>query len=639
MKCTVFLLIVTLWATARPMGADTPVGPEIPNYSSSERSEVPEACRWRLEDIFPDVEAWRGAMAETRRILDDFTARMQAWDGSTRGLAACLAGREELQRRLVKLVGYPSFLRQIRWSDPGYHNMVGEAEQLQAAGNTRCAELEQRILQLDESILKTALEADTGLKPHAVYVRAVLRRRAHQATPAAAEIVGRLGFLADGPSIAANCLRNLDMPAATAILPDGARLTMDGANWWKLALSTDARERRAADEADCRNRRQYENTFAALLDMSVKRDWFNARVGGYPDCLTAELYPYEVPPAVYRNLVQTIRTHLEPYHRYLRLRKRMLGLTELHPYDAYLPTSAMRPPRFTFTEARALVEESTGALGREYGALVRRAFDDRWFDVYGHKDKMNMGSALSLKGVHPFINLDYRGGYFDLITVTHELGHALSMYIPEQSQPFSASDQVWFVSEVPSTFNEILLMDHLVRRTTDEERRLALLAQYLERLNLLLFSCAQKAELELAIHEHVEAGGALTPAWLNARQLELARHYQGHDRGVMVVDEYVQSEWNHANTFFAPFQSYFYTVGAVVSLALHESIADRGATVGKYLDFLRTGGSRPILEVLGEMGIDLRTPQPILKALAALDRLVAEMEVLQERREKRRHTR
>jgi oligoendopeptidase F len=440
-----------------------------------------------------------------------------------------------------------------------------------------------------------------------------------------------VGLFSDGPRVAADCLRDLDMPKAEAVLANGTKLPLTGQNWWKLSLSPKALERRAAQEAWALNRKHYENTFAALLDMGVKRDLFYATVRHYPDCLSAELQPYGVSPAVYRTMVQTVRGNLAPYHRFLRLRKRMLELPELRSSDGFLPTVPGSEMRFSFAEARSLTEESLRPLGREYGDLVRRAFDGHWFDVYMHKDKMNFGSAQSLKGVHPFINLDFRGSFFDLITVTHELGHALNFYLAEKSQPYAAADVVWFASEIPSTFNEVLLMKHMLEQTKDERLKLALLAELLQRLNVLFFFDVQNAEMQLAMHEHVEKGGTLAPAWLNAKQLELTRHYLGHDLGVVKVDDYVQGEWNHPSMFFSPFQSYFYAVGAAMALALADPVAHDPGAAKKYLTFLKAGSSRPILDVLKELGVDLTTSKPWLDALAAYNRLVERMEILQAR--------
>jgi oligoendopeptidase F len=630
-KIAVLILFFSLAASALTRNSGQMPKTNIPNYSQSERSAVPEAFRWRLEDIYPTPEAWEQDKAEAQRGLDRLDSLLKKGAATPKTLTDCLELHQQSALRLEKLQGYAAFQSQVQWQNARFRDMQSEAGRLQTALNAQSAVLDARILRIDENRMEELYRTEPRLIPYRIYLTKVGQSRSHRLSSEAARIASQTEQFSDGPKIAAECLRNLDMPRPEAVLPDGTKLLLTGPNRRKLSRSADPAERRAADEASALNRKHYENTFAALLDASVKRDVFQASIHRFPDCLSAEFQPYGVPPAVYRNMVQTVRGNLEPYHRFLRLRKKILGLTELHPYDADLPTVPGADQRFSFAEARRLVEESLRPLGTEYAGLARRAFDERWIDVYAHKDKMNLGSAQSLKGVHPFINLDFRGSYFDLITVSHELGHALSFYLAEKSQPFAASNIVWFASEIPSTFHEILLMNHLLDQAGDDRLKLALLSQFIERLDILFFFSARHAELQSAIHDHVEQGGTLTPAWLNAKQLELARHYLGHDRGAMVVDEYVQSDWNHPNTYFAPFQSYYYVIGSAVSLALADKVRAGGEAAGKYVAFLKSGESRPILDVMREMGIDLSTPQPFLDALAAFDRLVERMERLQAR--------
>ena len=602
--------------------------PVIPNYAQAERSAVPEVFRWRFEDIYPSPEAWRADLLRSRKTLAKFEGAVKEATNSAARLVVCLHLYEELSASLAKLFGYPFFQSQVQWSNALFQNMSSEAGGLQVDFGAATRLLEANVLSLDSKRVEDWLEAEPDLKPYQTFLRYVQRRKSHLLSPEAERVAAQVKLFSGGPQRAADVLRDLDMPKPEAVLPDGSKLTLDGANRRKFSLSAKAGERKAADEAMAASRKRFENTFAALLDMSVKRDFFEAKIRGFADCLSAELFPYGVDPSVYRNLVQTVRNGLEPYHRFLRLKKKTLGLDELHPYDLALRTSAGPPVRYGFDDARRLVQEAVAPLGPEYASLARRAFDERWIDAYGHKDKFSLGSASPLYGVHPFICLDFRGSFFDLITVAHELGHGLNFWLSEKAQPFAASAPVWFATEVPSTLNEILLMKHLLERPGDEKAKPALLAEFLERLDVLFFFSARHAELQLAAHEHAEQGGTLSPEWLNAKQLELARHYYGAGKNVMVVDDYVQSDWNHPNTYFAPFQGYFYVVGAVTSLALADKVREGGEAAQKYINFLKAGSSRPIMDVLKEMGVDLSAPKAVEDALRTYDRLVGDWERL-----------
>lgn len=628
MKRFIVPLILALTSNSAVRAADTPSGPVVPDYSQEDRSKVPESDRWRLEDIYPSAEAWRADLLAAGQLVVGLNALPADWTSPPPRLAEALELREKLLRVTAKITAYASFQSQVEWSNAQFQNMMSQANQLQVAVDASIGRLEADLLGVGENRVEASIAAEPRLRSYAAYLRTLLRKKTHVLPEEAEQVASQVKIFSNEIGTAAAALRDIDMPTPEATLPGGSKLTLDRANWRKLVLSPNAEERKAAAVGFADNQRHFENTFAALLDMSVKRDLCNAKIHHFPDCMSAEFFPYDVDPAVYRNLVGTVRGHLEPRYRFLRLRKKILGLKELHPYDDRLRVIPGPPLRFGYEEAQRLVRESTAPLGPAYAALVRRAFEERWIDVYGHKDKMNMGSASSVYGVHPFISLDFRGSFFDLITVTHELGHALSFQLAEQAQPFASADLVWFASEVPSTFNEILLMKHLVAQSGDNRRKLALLSEFLERLDLLLFFEAQHADLQLALHEQVEKGGTLSPEWLNAKQLELERLYSGHDEGVMVVDDYVASGWNHPSAFFSPFQSYFYIVGAVTSLALADKVQAGGDTANRYLDFLRAGSSRPILDVLKETGVDLSAPQAIEDALAAYDNLVGEMEAL-----------
>ena len=632
------LTLFALSSTVVIMGLANPQsGPVIPNYSQAERSAVPEALRWRFEDIYASPEAWRAELLQTRRTLAKFAAAGKEATFSSARLVECLNLHERISAALAKLLGYPFLQSQVQWSSALFQNMLSEARQLQVDMDTTTRLMELNLIRADENRIKSWIESEPGLKPYRVFLRRLQRSKAHSLPEEAERVAAQVKLFSDGPKTAAGVLRGLDMPRAEAVLPDGSRLTLDGPNWMKLSRSAKAEERKAADEAMAVNRKRFENTFAALLDMSVKRDLFEAKIRGFADCLSAELFPYDVDPAVYKNLVQVVKSRLEPYHRFLRLRKKILGLDVLHPYDRTLRTAAGLPLRFGFDDARRLVQEAVAPLGPEYASLMRRAFDERWFDVFGHRDKVNLGSASPVYGVHPYICLDFRGSFFDLITVAHELGHGLNFWLSEKAQPSAAADPVWFATEVPSTMNEILLMKYLLERPGDDRVKLALLSEFLERLDVLLFFSVRHAELQLVIHQHVEKGGTLSPEWLNAKQLELARHYFGESKGVMAVDEYVQSDWNHPNTYFAPFQGYFYVVGAVTSLALADKIREGGAAVKQYLEFLKTGGSRPIMDVLKDLGVDLSQPKTVEDALSTYDRLVGDMERLSAGTEEKQH--
>ena len=607
----------------------------VPDYSGSERDQVPGQFRWRVEDIYPDEATWRADLVRARFEADTLVSLLKDLTSSPRQMAVFLERYEKLSRLDAKLGLWPSLQHQTHLTDAHYQDLESEARRFSVDLSTVAASMDAAILALGEVRIQVALREEPRLEPYRAILQGALRKQGHVRSDEVEEAIAGVDLFGDGPGTAAYFLLNVDLPRPEAVLPGGTRVPLDRANRDRLLWSADPAERRAAHEAAVSGRKQFENTFAALADMSVKRDLFRARAHRFPDCLSAELFEYDVEPGVYRNLVESVRSNLEPYHRYLRLRARILGLKELHPYDAFLPAVPEARLSFTFDEARSLIEESTSPLGRGYAGLVREAFDGRWLDVYPHKDKAGLGSATSGYGVHPYVLLNYRGDFFELITVAHELGHAIAFAAAERGQPFATAQASWFLSEIPSTLNEVLLMQHLAAASSDDRTRLALLAEMVDRLSTLLFFSANGAEFELAIHEQVEGGGTLSAEWLNAKHLELARHYCGHGEGAMVVDDYVQTEWIHPNLFFAPFQSYFYVAGTVTSLAFAEEIWRGSDGAGeRYLAFLEAGSSKPPSALLRDAGVDLGTPDAVVRALRVYSRLVDQLEVALDRLEK-----
>ena len=597
----------------------------IPNYRNQERERVPQKYRWQLAELYPSSQAWENELKRSNDELKQFSAIVSRGIQSAKDLEECLYRGETLQRKNGRLSAYASLSSQVNWSDANIRDMSSKVEQFSIDLSIVTSQLENNIVLLknrDQFVSDSPIRTQFG-----AYISELVRMDRHRLSPDEEACLSRMKLFDQGPTIAADVLRNRDMPQNEIRLPDGRMIDISGSNWWKLVKSPQAEERKAAHSSGNLNLAHFENTFAALLDTSVKLDVFKSSLKKFSSSLAAELFPYDVPETVYHNLVRTIRDNLTPLHRYIKLRKKVLKLSDIHPYDKHLEIQEKPVLRYSYEEAQELVTSATRILGSEYSQILTHAFQHNWIDVYGHKDKMNLGSAQFFPGVHPFVNLDYRGSFFDLITVAHELGHAISFHIPAEVQPFNSSHVNWFVSEVPSTFNEILLMRHLIKKSVKKEEKLALLTEYIDRLNLLVYGCTLLAELQLSIHEHVEQGGSLTPSWLNARQLELERHYYGHEKGVMGVDEYVKGNWNRSNTFFAPYQFDFYFVGAVVALAVIEDLEQSGTAQG-YLNYLKSGSSRSIMDLLKEMGVDLNSPAPILRALQMLDQGVTEIENL-----------
>jgi len=601
----------------------------IPDYSGTERSEVPETFKWRIADIFPSETAWRAGFEEARALAATLDALAGNWTASPEAMGDFMERLEQVNRLGSRLAHFASLQGDMDLGDNRYQAMKGEVQSFMVGLGAKLAFMDPAILELGEARVENYIQADPRLAPHRVGFLKVLRMKAHILPEGEARVVATEGLFAHAPSSAAGMLTDLDLPRPEVTLSTGEQVLLSTANYQKHRAAQVPADRQLVMETYWTGQKRYENTLATLLDAGIKQDLFHAQVHHYASCLEAALYPDAIEPAVYRNLVATVRANLAPLHRLLRLRQKMLGLPELRYADLYASAVSSVTRTYPYDEARDLVLRATGPLGAPYTQVLERAFGDGWIDVYPNRGKQSGAYSSGVHGVHPFVKMNYDGTFHNVSTLAHELGHAMHSYLSEKTQPYPTSDYPIFLAEIASTFNENMLMHTLLETERDRTLKLFLLDNYLETLRGTLFRQTLFADFELAMHERVEQGQSLTPDWLNATYLELTRLYYGHDLGVVRVDDYIQSEWSGIPHFYYDFYVYQYATGIVASMALSEAVLAEGEPArARYLGFLGSGSSRFPLDTLKAAGVDLTTPQPVAAALKAFDRLVGQMETL-----------
>lgn len=593
------------------------------------RDQIPEAHRWRIEDLYPSAEAWRGDFTRAEQGLRALEGALADGTGSAQAMAAMLGRFQELSLRIARLESYAALQGMTADRAPLFREMQGAVAPL-AIGLAQAASRRDAALR---TLGRTGIEARMAEVPALGAYRAwfdeALRGAAHGLSEEGEQVLAEAARFSGGARDAAMTLQNLELPPRMLNRGDGSRAPLDGPTYWKLVASKDPAERRAAGEAMVSDLKPLEHTFAALMDTCVKRDVFEARVRKHPDAFAAECFPHGFDPAVARGLVKAVRAHLGPYHRYLQLKQRILGLPGAHAHDLQQPLFPDTRLRFDYEEARRTFLASAQVLGKDYGAWAQRAFEDRWVDAFGHEGKVGAGSLTAVPGVHPYALLDYRGSFFDAITLAHEVGHGLHYHLSDLRQPFAAATPAYLLTEVPSTLHEILWVRQLLQSTSDLPRKRALLAEFLDRLSVLLVFDAQVAELQFAMHAHVEQGGTLTAAWLNETQLAILRAYSGHDQGILKVADHEQSTWNYPVAFFDTWRGYKLVLATVASLALADQLEREGpGAARRVVDFIQAGSSRPPLELLRAAGVDLADPTCVAQAMGAFGSLVGELEKL-----------
>ena len=594
-------------------------------------TEVPREARWRLEDIFEDRTEWESALAA----LAEEPARIKAFRGrlseGPETLRACLEAHAEAVRRLLRVSSYAS----MRYHEDTRVGETAEMEQRARLAGTRLAEaasfLDPEILALGRETVDRWVAETPGLAPYAHGLDDVLRRGAHTLSTREEEIVATAGLVTDAPYAVYGMLANADLPWPTVALSDGREVRLDQAGYTKHRAAPEREDRKRVFDAFWQTWRGYTRTFGATLYAQVKRDLFHARVRKYPSCLAAALDGDAIPETVYRTLIGEARRGLPSLHRYFRLRGRMLGIDDLRYYDIYPPL--VRSERTVrIEEATRIVVDAAAPLGEEAQRILRTGLSDRWMDVFPREGK-RPGAYMNghVYDVHPFVLMNFQEDYESVSTLAHEWGHALHSYLANAAQPFPTAGYSIFTAEVASTLQEALLLDHMLREARTPQDRLFYLGHALEGLRGTFFRQTMFAEFELALHESVERGEALSGERLTAMYAELLRRYHGHEEGVLTVDEAYAVEWAFIPHFYYDFYVYQYATAIAASSLLAEEIL--GAAEGardRVLTLLRAGGSDYPYELMRSAGVDLASPDPYRALLRRMARIMDEIEALLE---------
>ncbi len=618
-----------------PLGLLAQAPAEPTDRSQTPRSQVPAGVQWKVTDLFKDEAAWRTELEAVRKVAATVPGLAKDWTSTPARMADLLVTLDGLQLRMERLGSYASRLSDTDMAESRFQTMKGEVQSLMVGFGAQLAFLEPEVLKLGKEAVEKAVKAEPRLAHFAFGLRKILRGAAHVLPEGEARVASLTGLFGGSTAKAAGLLNNLDIPRPEVTLSDGTKVVLGMANYQKYRASAQVEDRRKVMEAYWAHQKKYENTFAALLDGATQQHLFHARIRKFETCLEAALFENVVDPEVYHALIQAVRSNLEPMHRLLRLRQRLLKLPEYRYNDLYASAVSSVSKTYPYAEAQALIQAAMAPMGEGYTSVLKRAFTEGWIDVYPNKGKVSGAYSSGMFGVHPFVLMNFDGRYQEVSTLAHELGHALHSHFSDATQPYALSQYPIFLAEIASTFNECLLMDHLLKTEKDDRLKLYLLDQYLENLRGTMYRQTLFAEFELAMHQRVEQGQTLTAEWLNAKYLELTRFYYGHDKGVVKVEEGIQNEWSGIPHFFYNFYVYQYATGVMASTSLAEAVLKEGAPArDRYLAFLKAGGSAYPLDTLGKAGVDMRKPEAMAKAFQVFDRFVDEMERIVVRLEK-----
>lgn len=590
------------------------------------RGDIPHEYTWDLESIFPGDGDWEDSYKTLQHRLPELEALKGTLAQSGKALLEVLQKRDELFEKLESLFVYASMRKDEDTTNSKYQGMYDRAMQLVVYASTLASYIEPEILALPETTLDRFVQETPGLDRYRQQLHDLNRKRPHVRSAEVEAVLAAAEEIAGVPDAIFSMIENADLKLPLINNEEGEEVPLTKGNYLVYIRSTDRRVRKEAFEGMHTAFLKQRNTIAATLAAQVKGNIFYTRQRGYASSRERALAEYNIPVSVYDNLVETVGEHIYLLNRYMKLRKRLLQLDELHMYDLYVPIVKETADDIGYEEARDIVLAALAPLGKQYGEILRRAFKERWIDVYETPGKR--GGAYSGGGyaTRPFILLNYQNKRDSMYTLAHELGHSMHSYFTRSHQPFQYSDYTTFVAEVASTLNEGLLTEYLLRTNADPAVRLAILNHSLEDLRGTLFRQTMFAEFEQVMHGQAEQGEPLTADRLSAMYHELNEKYYGAE---VVLDELIDIEWARVPHFYYTFYVYQYATGISASSALVQQIVREGKpAVERYLKFLSSGSSEYSIELLKKAGVDMTSPEPVRQALQLFDRHLAEMEEL-----------
>ena len=588
------------------------------------REEIPVEHTWATEDLYVSDAAWEEdlqKMIEEGKVLASYAGKLN----NAEDLYAFLYADEMADLRVGRLANYAMRKGDEDTRNPVYQAMNGKFRSIMVKLGSDCSFASPEIMEISDEDMDRFYVEKPELERYRRYLTNMRRRKAHTLSAAEERILAATGEMSGAPSNIYSMFANADIKFRDAVDSEGKSYAVRQGTFVGLEESSDRELRKSAYESLYGSFNDYKNTAAGLLNAQNKQLKFFADVRKYDSAFEAALDRTNVPTDVYLNLIEAVHQNLDKMHRYVRLRKKMLGVDELHFYDIYTPLLEGVDKYIPIEEAKQTVYESLAPMGDEYRAVIKHAFENRWIDVFTNEGKRG-GAYSAGADVHPFVLLNYTGTLDNQFTLAHEMGHAMHSYLSHKHQNPIDSNYVIFVAEVASTFNEALLMEYLLDKTTDKKERAYLINHYLDQFKGTIYRQTMFAEFELNIGRMIKEGKSLTADVLSAEYKRLNEMYYGPD---MVVDDNIAVEWARIPHFYYNYYVFQYATGYSAAIALSRKVLNEGEQALKdYLGFLGGGCSKTPIDLLKGAGVDMTSPAPVNQALELFGKLLDEMEEL-----------
>ena len=590
------------------------------------RNEISDQFKWKLEHIYETNELWESDYNKVKADTSNLLKYKGKLAESAETLFEGLKANSEVARLFDKVYTYAHMRSHEDSARSLYQDFADRVDSLSVEVSSANSFMVPEILAIDEKTLRKYIYENESLKLYEKAIDEIVRMKPHVLSSSEEELLAKAGELAQAPGSIFNMLNNADIKFPTIKDENENEVEVTKGRYSQLVESTDRRVRKDAFEALYSSYAKLKNTLAATLSSNVKANVFDAKVRKYNSAREASLHPDNVPTEVYDNLIKTIHDNMNLMYRYIALRKKILGLDELHMYDLYTPLIQEEKMKISYEEAVDTVKKGLEVLGDKYTSDLKNGFESGWIDVYENEGKRSGAYSWGSYDSHPYVLLNHTDNLNSMFTLAHEMGHALHSFYSDKNQPYIYAGYKIFVAEVASTLNESLLMDYMLKTTDDKKKKMYLLNYYMEQFRTTVYRQTMFAEFEKIIHEKVENGEALTNESLSKVYHDLNVLYYGTD---IIIDDYIDLEWARIPHFYSSFYVYKYATGFSAATSLAQQILNQGQdAISRYLEFLKSGGSDYPIELLKKAGVDMTTSEPIKQALKVFENLLNQMEEL-----------
>ena len=567
------------------------------------REEIPAEAKWAIEDLYKNDDEWEADFTRLKEHLPELSAYEGRLGESAQTLLSMQRLCDKMNMLAEKVYVYANQRLHENTDNAVYQNLASRAQSLLVEMSERTSYIEPEIMELPEGTIEKYLQENGELRVYGQYFENMIRQKAHVLPGEMEKLLASAGELAESPKDIFSMFNNADIRFPKITGEDDTDVEVTHGRFISLLQSKDQRVRKDAFEALYGVYEKFRNTLAATYRANVKQEVFFARARRYGSDLEAALDGSHIPVSVYDNLIHVVHEHLPLMHRYVKIRKKLLGLDELHMYDLYTPMTENSGEHFSFEDAKKTVLEGLAPMGEEYLSHLKDGFEHGWIDVYENQGKRSGAYSWGAYGTHPYVLLNYQGTLNDVFTLAHEMGHALHSWYSDETQPYIYAGYRIFVAEVASTCNEALLIHHLLKKAKDPKTKAYLINYFLEQFRTTLYRQTMFAEFEKITHGLQEAGEALTAERLCSIYYDLNKAYFGEN---ICIDRQIEMEWARIPHFYTPFYVYQYATGFSAAIALSGKILREGeAAVEQYKKFLKGGSSMYPLELLRLAGVDM----------------------------------